>query len=155
LFLRCPLASYNALMPRHLACLLPLLLLPAGQADTAVLATGQRVSGTASVRRGKLAFTPRQARDKFDFADLVAIDLGGSAGFFRAGPAHRLTLAGGQRLSGVFLGMEKDRLLLRTAWASRLAVPRSALVSLTHLPGWRTLLAGDFAAEGWKLAGKP
>lgn len=53
--------------------------------------------------------------------------------------------------------MEKNALQMRLACSSRLAVPRSQLVALTHLPGRRALLTGTFDAKqsAWTLAGKP
>src|SRR5262249_41385984 len=71
---------------------------------------------------------------------------------FRIGAAHQLRLGEGEWLAGVFLGLERDRLLFRTAWADRLALPRRSARSLSHLPGWRTIHHEDF--QGKLSAGK-
>jgi hypothetical protein len=66
-------------------------------------------------------------------------------------------LRDGQQLTGELLGLDGDRLGLRTAWAGKLTLPRAALASLAPLPGWRSLLEEDFAAglKAWSVAGKP
>jgi hypothetical protein len=53
------------------------------------------------------------------------------------------------------LGLDRDALTLQPAWAERVSVPRASVVSLTHLPGWRTLFEDDFSAglEAWKVRG--
>ena len=74
---------------------------------------------------------------------------------FRAGPGMRLCLQGGQELTGLFLGLDRDQLAFRTAWTDRLAVPRRAVVALTHLPGWQPVRSDDLTGKlaGWTVQG--
>src|SRR5436190_20762633 len=104
---------------RRCSCLVLLLLPTLVRADVAVLEGGKRVTGVATLAKGKLVFTPKDRRVKVAADDLREIHLDGSPPSFRAGPAHRVQLAGKQSLSGVFLGMEKGEISLKTSWSDR------------------------------------
>jgi hypothetical protein len=125
-------------------------------ADVAVLEDGSRVPGRLDLARsGQLVFVPQ--RRGVSVTDAVEYRLEGVPSLFRAGPGMLLRLSGGQQLSGVFLGLERDALLFRTAWADRLTIPRPSVVSLTHLPGQRTVFAHDLTGKltGWAVQGTP
>jgi hypothetical protein len=66
-------------------------------------------------------------------------------------------LPGGQQVTGLLLGLDHDRLRLRTAWAEELTIPRPAVVAVRQLPGVLTFFAEDFTdgLKGWKLTGSP
>ncbi|MGH7226456.1 MAG: hypothetical protein ACRELF_24840, partial [Gemmataceae bacterium] len=53
--------------------------------------------------------------------------------------------------------LNKDKLVLRTAWAPRLELPRDAVASVDSLPGWRTVIDDDFRAglKSFTAAGAP
>jgi hypothetical protein len=128
------------------------------RADEAVRPDGRLVPGELSLEKtGKLHFTPAARGEALAAADLAEIRLGGQVPPFRAAPGKVLHLSGGEHLTGVFLGMEKDHLLLRTAWAERLSVPPGAAASLTHLPGWRPVFHDDLSGKlaGWAVKGTP
>ena len=80
----------------------------------------------------------------------------GAPPVFRGAPGKVLHLPGEQRLTGVFLGLEKSNLILRTGWADRLLVPRGAATALTHLPGWRPICVDDFQGKlsAWTIQGE-
>src|SRR5262249_44234524 len=73
------------------------------------------------------------------------------------GAGYRVTLLDGQMLTGQLLGLSKEALRLRTAWAEKVELPRAAVASLTQLPGWRTLADDDFAdgLKAWTVTDKP
>jgi hypothetical protein len=144
-------------MTRTLLVLISLSLTPAATpGDEAALAGGERVEGRLSLTRsGQLLFVP----DKRGTAAGAAVEyrLGGRPAPFRAGPGMRLCLQGGQELTGLFLGLDRDQLAFRTAWTDRLAVPRRAVVALTHLPGWQPVRSDDLTGKlaGWTVQGAP
>jgi hypothetical protein len=76
---------------------------------------------------------------------------------FRAGGGRRVFLRDGERISGQILDLNKDALRLRTAWAARLELPRTAVASIEPLPGWRTIFESEPAesAAGLRTAGEP
>jgi hypothetical protein len=55
------------------------------------------------------------------------------------------------------LGLNKEALSLRTAWAEKVELPCAAVAAVTHLPGWRTLVDDDFGdgTKAWAAAGSP
>jgi hypothetical protein len=134
-------------MPR--ACLL-LVFLTAASADE-IGRRGEAVRGTLSMKAGTLEFRGEDGKLRASGAELGRVSLAAAGKTFPDGPAHVATLSDVERLTGVFLGMEKGAVALRTAWAGRVAVPRDGLVSLTHLPGWRTLVREDFAGKPARL----
>jgi hypothetical protein len=128
------------------------------RADEVIVTDGRPTKGTLTLSKsGKLLFTPAGKREALSLDETDEIRFSGSPPVFRGAPAKVLHLAGEQHLSGVFLGLEKSSLLLRTAWTERLAVPRAALVSLTHPPGWRPILVETFERKpsGWTVQGDP
>src|SRR5262249_14938640 len=128
------------------------------RADEAVRPDGHRVRGTLSLdKSGKLTFTPARGKP-LPTKDIAAVLLDKSSPRpFRVGGAHALRLRDGQRLSGRLVGLEKGSVTLRTAWAGEVAAPRAAVASVTHLPGWRTLVTDDLdtLSKAWAVRGKP
>jgi hypothetical protein len=147
--------AYKALQ----ACALALsLLAPARAAEEALLPNGRRVAGSLALQAGRPLFTPAAGGDALPMQNVTFVQFNGpSPAPFRAGLARRVVLRDGQRLTGELLGLDRERLNLRTAWADKLALPRAAVASLTPLPGWRPLLEDDFASglKAWSVAGKP
>lgn len=135
---------------------LPLLLLaPVLCGDTAVRDGGMQLSGRLSLSKtGQLHFTPDAGRTP---DDIVEYRLTARAPLFSAASARLLTLSTGEKLTGVLLGMEKDKLVFRTAWKERLEIPRDSIRSLTHLPGWQTVFSDDFTGKlvAWTVKGSP
>src|SRR5215472_5309268 len=103
-------------MARRVLVLLALSLSPlVAHADEAVLPDGSHIPGELSLTKtGRLAFMPNKRGA--GPARAVEYRLAGTPAPFRAGPGMLLRLAGGQEVSGVFLGTDGDKLLLRTAW---------------------------------------
>jgi hypothetical protein len=125
-------------------------------ADEAVRSDGRTAQGTLRLEKsGKLLFTPAAARESIASGELTEIRFEADSPVFRGAPGHLVRLPDGQQFTGVFLGLEKDHLLLRTAWAERFAVPRSAVVAVTHLPGWRPIFVEDFHGKlsAWNVRG--
>src|SRR5262249_14971362 len=122
------------------------------------LPDGRRVAGSLALDAGRLTFTPadRGAALPIEKVDFVQFR-GPSPAPFRAGFVRRAVLRDGERFTGELLGLDGDKLSLRTAWGGKLTLPRAALASLTPLPGWRPLLEDDFAAglKAWATAGEP
>ncbi len=76
---------------------------------------------------------------------------------FRAGFVRRVLLPDGQQVTGRLLTADGDVLSLRTAWAGRVDVPRSAVVALRQPPGWQSIFEDDFSdgLQAWTVSGKP
>src|SRR5579875_1312619 len=76
---------------------------------------------------------------------------------FRAGGGRRVYLWDNQQITGQILDLNKDTLQLRTAWATRLELPRAAVASIGPLLGWRVVLDEDFRREqkGFTTTGSP
>ena len=135
-------------MPRAWAVAFLLLAVDA-DADE-IVRRGEVVRGTL-VLNGRLELLGADGKVSASGAELGCVKLTPTGKTFRDGPAHVVTLSKDERLTGVFVGMEKETIALRTAWAERVAVPRAGVVSLTHLPGWRTLIREDFAGKPMRL----
>src|SRR5579859_2508763 len=104
--------------------------------DEAVRSDGRVAQGTLHLEKaGKLLFTSAPPRETISPEQLAEVRFVTEVPIFRGSPGHLVHLPDGQRIAGEFLGLVKDQLLLRTVWAERLSVPRSAAVALTHLPG--------------------
>jgi hypothetical protein len=144
-------------MPRTVMVLIGLAVaLASAPADEAVLDGGERVKGELSLTKtGQVLFAPQQRGRTINGA--IEYRLGGRPAPFRAGPGMLLRLPGDQEVTGLFLGLQRDRLVFRTAWAERIEVPLRAVVSLTHLPGWRPVFRHDLSAKltGWTVQGTP
>jgi hypothetical protein len=134
-------------------------LLPATRAaDEAVLPDGERRPGVLTFAGGRLHFQPAGSQAPLALADLHAVR-------FAAGPlppllaarVHRVVLPHGQILTGQLLGLDRERLRLRTVWAEDLTVPRPAVAAVLQLPGWETFFAADFGPDlnGWQATGTP
>jgi hypothetical protein len=133
-------------------------LLPSVQAaDEAQCADGRRVSGTLVLEKDRLHFRSVQG-EAIPITEITRVRLDrGMPTPFRIGDGRRVHLRDGQRITGRILGLSEDTLTLRTAWADRIRLPRSAVASIDPLPGWRLLAHEDFHA-GWgafKTAGDP
>jgi hypothetical protein len=128
-------------------------------ADEALLKDGRRVPGELTLGdNGRLRFTPAGRVAPLPPADLAAVRFADAAPPpFRAASGFRVRLQDGQMLTGQLVGLNKEALRLRTAWAGEVELPRAAVAALTHLPGWRTLVEDDFAdgLKAWTSAGKP
>jgi hypothetical protein len=92
---------------------------------------------------------------------LLALRAGeGNPELFRAGGGRRVRLWDGERISGQIQELNKDILRLRTAWATRLDLPRAGVASIDPLPGWRTIFDEDFrrrsgGPSALRLTGEP
>jgi hypothetical protein len=129
------------------------------RADEAVRRDGRTALGTLTLEKtGKLHFTPATGQQALSPDQLTEIRFPSGPGpVFRGAPVKVLKLHGDQHLTGVFLGLEKDRFLFRTAWTERLTVSRTAAVGLTHLPGFQPVIVEDFrhTLSDWIVRGDP
>jgi hypothetical protein len=129
----------------------------AARADEITRTDGRRVSGSVQLdESGWLRFTADRATLAADRVQHIRL-APATPRPFRAGVIHRVSLPGGQCLSGELLGLGEKELLLRTPWRDRLAVPRGALVGVTSLPGILVVCDEDFenGLKAWKTAGEP
>src|SRR5262249_9320632 len=106
---------------------------------------GHRVAGSLTLGEdGSLRFTPAGQGGPVPSADLARVRFpAGRPAVFRVGGGHRIHLHDGQHLTGELLALEDEVVVLRTAWAERLNIPRAGIVGITPLPGWRTVFADD------------
>jgi hypothetical protein len=114
-------------------------LVRAAAADEAVRADGRQVVGALAWSDGRLRFAPRGGGD-LPLSEIVSVRFAGRPEPFRTAGGRRVVLTNGDALSGRLLGLDGERLLLQSAWAERLAIPRSAVAAVTHLPGWQVLV---------------
>jgi hypothetical protein len=139
-------------------CLATLLPVPGRADDEAVLRDGRRRPGVLTFAEGCLVFQPAGDQAALPLSEVHAVHFpAGPVAPLMAGRVHRVLLPDGQRLTGALLGLDEQRLRLRTAWADDLTVPRSAVAAVTQLPGWDTFYADDFEPDlrGWKATGAP
>jgi hypothetical protein len=136
-----------------------LLGLPAGQAEEAIHADGRRLAGSLAVDdRGRLVFAVPGRPEPVDVESLAQVRLAdANPPPFRIAAGHRVLLRSGEVLSGQLLALDGETVVLRTAWADRLALPRAAVAAVTQLPGWQTLFVDDFTGglEAWSSSGQP
>lgn len=140
---------------RRLAALFALLLVAPLAADVAVRQNGMRFDGELRLTKsGTLVFEPQKRDAKTD--DVIEYRFDANPPPFRAAPGMLLSLAGEQRLSVVLKAIDKN-VVVRTAWADRLELPRDAVVSLTHLPGRQPVFSDDLAGKltAWATKGEP
>jgi hypothetical protein len=134
------------------------LLLPSLRADEASFKDGRRLAGALRLgKTGRLLFSPRKGAS-VPLADLAEVRLTPTPSPpLRLTGARRVRLTDGQQLTGGFLGLQKKSLVLRTAWADKVSVPRAAVAALTHLPGWLPVFEDDLRAGigAWKARGAP
>jgi hypothetical protein len=127
-------------------------------ADEGVRRDGKRLTGSLALTAdGRLRFTPATG-DPLPAADFLGVRFTSpSCPPFRAAAGWRFLLPGGQSITGELLGMDGEAVRLRTAWAPRLELPRTAVTAVSALPGWRLRFADDFSdgLVDWTLAGKP
>src|SRR5262245_38673388 len=127
-------------------------------ADEAVLRDGRRLSGKFSLDQHRWSFVPAGRSEPVPAASLSQVRLEAvPASPLRAGSVHRVFLRDGQALTAGLLDLDDKTLTLRTAWASRVSLPRSAVASVTQLPGWALVFLDDFedGLKAWKVEGKP
>jgi hypothetical protein len=139
------------------ALLFALLPPSAGADEEARRLDGRRVSGTLNLDPdGRLRFAV-SGQTTVPVEDLSAVRFPQAPLTpFRIAAPHRVLLRDGQQLTGQLLGLDRDTLTLRTAWAERLELPRAAVAALLHLPGYRTLIEDDYAdAKNWNTTGNP
>jgi hypothetical protein len=137
-----------------LAILTAVLSPPFARGDEATLTDGQRVAGTLTLDvRGRLTFTAADKSVPLD--EIHRVRFNASPPRWPAGSVHRVTMPGGQTVAGTLLGMNDDRLRLRTAWADELTLPRPWVEAVTQPPGYAVVAAEDFEKDpaGWKLTG--
>ena len=132
-------------MPRVLA--VALVLFAAGSPADEIVRRGDAVQGTLVLNGGRLELQGDDGKARATGQDLGLVTLNPKGKAFVGGPAHVVALSKDERLTGVLVGMEKETIVSRTAWAERVAVRRTGVVSLTHLPGWRTVIREDFAGK--------
>lgn len=111
---------------------------------TACLANGRRIAGTLAFEKKRLNFTSRRG-EAYPLADVARIVFAKTAPApFRVSGGRRVHLRDGQQITGQLLGLNEEKLVLRTAWAERLELPRAALAAIDSLPGWQTVIEDDF-----------
>lgn len=137
-------------------CLVPIALF--ARADEALMPDGSRVKGVLELdARGRLRLAvpgrPALSLDQVQQVRLTETELPA----WRAATVHRIVLPSGQHLTAELIELNDKELHLRTAWAQRLSVPRSAVVAVVHPPGRVTLHDDDFedGLKAWKLTGAP
>jgi hypothetical protein len=131
-------------------------------ADEALARDGRRFAGSLVLAPdGRLQFTlpagdPLPALTLVRIRTPVADAPASPPPPLRIAGGWRFLLLGGQQLTGELLGLDAQTLRLRTAWARRLELPRSAVLGVTTLPGWRPRFADEFAdLKAWAVSGKP
>jgi hypothetical protein len=126
-------------------------------AEEAWRADGRRMPGALTLEQGRLRFTPT-AGEKVALNDIARIRFPKKPLMpFRVGGGRRVWLRDGQRITCQLLGIDKDKLTMRTAWSDRLELPRAAVASIDSLPGWRTVAEDDFRTglQTFTTTGKP
>ena len=128
-------------------------------APEAVDADGRATPGAVAVGdAGRLRFTPTGQAQPLPPEAIAYIRFPAvTAELFRVGFVRRVLLADGQQITGRLLAADGDALSLRTAWAGRVDVPRSAAVALRQPPGFQSVFEDDFTdgLGAWTVAGKP
>jgi hypothetical protein len=126
---------------------LMILLAPLRSAEEAWRGDGRRVRGNLTLDGEQLRFQPTEGAaiastnlTRIRFADATPTP-------FRAGGGRRVHLWDGEQITGQIVGLDKDKLRLRTAWAANVELPRAAVASVEALPGWRTMIHDDFRDE--------
>jgi hypothetical protein len=147
-------------LPRRLgAALLVVIGCAAAPAEEAYGPDGKPVSGALAVdAKGRLRFTPTGRTEALPSAAISHVRFSTAEPTpLRSASLFQFVLYDGQRLTGKLLALDEKNLTLRTAWSEKLNLPRSALASVAHLPGWRTVFEDDFAdgAKAWKRTGEP
>jgi hypothetical protein len=127
--------------------------------EEAYRADGHRLAGSLTLGEdGSLRFTPAGQGGPVPAGNLARVRFpAGRPPVFRVGGGHRVHLHDGQHLTGELLALKDEVVVLRTAWAERLNIPRAGIVGIAPLPGWRTVFADDLSGESKALSitGKP
>jgi hypothetical protein len=125
--------------------------------DEARLRHGALIPGTLALAGGRLRFTPAGGGPPRSAGDVEWVRCAAAAPVWGDGPGLRVLLYDGQQLSGRLLQLDRDRLTLRTAWATCLKLPRAAVAAVTALPGWQLRFADDFTSglAAWQSVGRP
>lgn len=147
-------ARTAAVLPAVLVCLAA----PLANAEEAWRPDGRHLPGRLTLDRGELHFKPSIGEEaplarftRIRFADAPPAP-------FRAGGGRRVRLRDGEAITGQILGLDGDKLVLRTAWAERIELPRAAVMAIDSLPGWRTMAEKDWPSGAKELKhtlGKP
>ncbi len=128
-------------------------------APEVVDADGRASPGAVAVDdAGRIRFTPTGQAQPLPPESIAYIRFPAAAAEpFRAGFVRRVLLADGQQITARLLAADGDALSLRTAWAGRVDVPRSAVVALRQPPGFQSMFEDDFSdgLRAWTVAGKP
>jgi hypothetical protein len=157
----CPESRMRTLVPPAAAavlCLATLLRAAGPAAEEAVLPDGRHRVGALTFAQDRLTFQPAADQAALALAEIHAVRFAADpVPPLLAGRVHRVLLPDGQHLTGQLLGLDEQRLRVRTTWADDLAVPRAAVVAVTQLPGRDTFFADDFEPDlrGWKTSGSP
>jgi hypothetical protein len=131
---------------------------PVAPADEAILRDGRRLRGQLRLEDQRWRFLPAGASEPVSPASLSQVRLEPAAlPPLRAGAVHRVTLRDGQSLTAGLVDLDGKSLTLRTAWADKVSLPRSAVASVTQLPGWALAHLDDFedGLQGWRVEGSP
>jgi len=129
---------------------------PLARGDQGVRRDGERVSGTLSLTaNGSFAF--REGDRDVGVAELELVRFAG-----KPPPApgvhlwHQVRLEHGEVLHGEVRALDETHLIVRTAWAERVAVPRAA-VERVGFPGGRPAFFDSFDGPptDWTTAGDP
>jgi hypothetical protein len=135
-----------------------LLLPPRLAAAEGILSSGKAVRGNLTWAKSRLVFVASAGKKSYGLEELDQVRFPFAAiPPLRCATVHRLTLPGGQRLTGELLGLDGQTCRFRPAWGPAVSIPRPAVAALTQLPGFQTFLDDDFeaGAAAWKLTGKP
>jgi hypothetical protein len=117
---------------------------PLAAAEEAWRTDGRRLRGALLLDEGRLRFTPTEG-EAVPLADLTRIRFtGGTPAPLRAGGGRRVLLRDGESITGQILRLDDKALTMRTAWAARIELPRTAVASVDPLPGWRVVADDDF-----------
>ncbi|HUG90247.1 MAG TPA: hypothetical protein VML55_05410 [Planctomycetaceae bacterium] len=131
----------------------------AGDQPRAITAGGTAVAGRlAGESPPQLAWTAEDGRSypadelrRIDFPPAAAIVPG-------TGPLRQFMLRGGDRISGVLVGLDEQQAILGLRAIGRLTLPRSALTGFRTIPRLRDVVYEDFEHETMEfsiLAGRP
>lgn len=139
-----------------LVALVPTLCTSVAPAEEALLRDGRSIQGKLSQSGGGALSFVAEAKS-VPLVEIDRIRFTAKATPFYAAAVHQILLKNEQRVTGVMETLDSDTLRVRTAWQERLAVPRAAIVCISHLADLVTVLEDDFETDlkGWKLTGSP
>lgn len=141
------------------AALLVVLVAPAiSRADEAVLPNGMRFQGALQAGpQGRFHFQTASRTFTLSQMHLVRFDEV-SPRPRQTSAVHRITLTDGQHITGELIEVSANTVRVQPAWAEKpLAIPRSAVLAISHPPGEITLFEEDFETDlaAWKTRGDP